>query len=436
MITTLRSALFLIALLGLVSCARANGGPVLAQSVQSDKERVLSPHVDDAELAELVNGNQAFALDLYRFLKDGSSGKASGNLFYSPHSISLALAMTYAGAHGETEREMAKTLHFTLPQDHLHSAFNRLDLELAQRGQGAEGKDEGGFRLHIVNAIWGQQGTQFLDDFLDTLAENYGAGLRLLDFRRDPETARVTINDWISEQTEGKIEDLIPPGAIDTLTRLVLTNAIYFNAAWAESFDKDMTTDGPFYRLDGSQVTVPMMKQQTSFRYAEGEGYQAVELPYDGWELSMVILLPDAQGFQAFEDTLDAETLTAILQDLSRHKVVLTMPRFEMTSDFSLAQVLTAMGMPAAFSDSADFSGMTGGRDLFIGDVIHKAFVSVDEEGTEAAAATAVIMEAMAVMPEPERPIEVTVDHPFIFLIRDIQTGTILFLGRVVDPSQ
>lgn len=436
MITTLRSALFLIALLGLVSCARANGGPVLAQSVQSDKERVLSPHVDDAELAELVNGNQAFALDLYRFLKDGSSGKASGNLFYSPYSISLALAMTYAGAHGETEREMAKTLHFTLPQDHLHPAFNRLDLELAQRGQGAEGKDEGGFRLHIVNAIWGQQGTQFLDDFLDTLAENYGAGLRLLDFRRNPETARVTINDWVSEQTEGKIEDLIPPGAIDTLTRLVLTNAIYFNAAWAESFDKDMTTDGPFYRLDGSQVTVPMMKQQTSFRYAEGEGYQAVELPYDGYGLSMVILLPAAEEFATFEEGLDAERLNTILQDLSRHEVVLTMPRFEMTSDFSLAQVLTAMGMPAAFSDSADFSAMTGGRDLFIGDVIHKAFVSVDEEGTEAAAATAVIMEAMAAMPEPERPIEVTVDHPFIFLIRDIQTGTILFLGRVVDPSQ
>lgn len=428
--TTLRSALLLIALLGLVSCARASGGPVLAQSVQSDKARVLSPRVDEADLAELVSGNQAFALDLYRFLKD----ETGGNLFYSPYSISLALAMTYAGARDGTEQEMAETLHFTLPQDRLHPAFNRLDLELAQRGQGAKGKDEGGFRLHIANAIWGQQDTRFLDEFLDILAENYGAGLRLLDFKRDPEAARVTINDWISEQTEGKIEDLIPPGAIDALTRLVLTNAIYFNAAWAEPFEKDATADGPFYLLDGSQVTVPMMRQQTSFRYAEGEGYQAVELPYDGYELSMVILLPDAKAFQAFEAGLDAERLNAILQDLQRREVRLTMPRFEMTSDFSLAQALSALGMPTAFSDQADFSGMTGQRDLFLGDVIHKAFVSVDEEGTEAAAATAVIMEAMAAM--PERPVEVTVDHPFIFLIRDIQTDSILFLGRVTDPSQ
>jgi len=195
--------------------------------------------IDKATKA-IAGDNNAFAIDLY-----GELSKAEGNLFFSPFSISTALGMTYAGAKGQTADQMAKTLHFTLPQDHLHSAFNRLDLELAQRGQGAEGKDEGGFRLHIVNAIWGQQGTQFLDDFLDTLAENYGAGLRLLDFRRDPETARVTINDWISEQTEGKIEDLIPPGAIDTLTRLVLTNAIYFNAAWAESFDKDMTHRRP-----------------------------------------------------------------------------------------------------------------------------------------------------------------------------------------------
>jgi serpin B len=415
-------SVLVVVLLGLTACGPASLGEVL----RSGKERVTSPDVPDADLSLLVEGNSAFAFDLYQALKD-----EEGNLFYSPYSISVALAMTYAGARGETEQQMAETLKFLLAQDDLHPAFNSLDILLAQRGEGAEGKDEEGFRLNIVNAIWGQKDYAFLDEFLDVLAENYGAGLRLVDFINETEKARVTINDWVSEQTEGRIEDLIPQGVITTLTRLVLTNAIYFNAAWEYPFEEEATYNGPFYLLDSGEVTVPMMRQTESFGYAEGDGYQAVELPYDGNELSMVILLPEEGQFKAFESSLDADLVAAIIENLEYQEVALTMPKFEFESEFSLKQALSAMGMPIAFTDNADFSGMTGGRDLQIAEVIHKAFVSVDEAGTEAAAATAVIMELTA-MPEV---VEMTLDHPFIFLIRDIETGTILFVGRVMDPS-
>ncbi len=401
--------------------------PVAGEVLESDKERITAPDVSTSEQMSLVEGNSAFAFELYQALR-----KEEGNLFYSPYSISLALAMTYAGARGETAEQMAGTLQFLLNQKKLHSAFNWLDAELAGRGEGAQGKDGEGFRLNIVNAIWGQEDYEFLSDFLDVLAENYGAGLRILDFMTETEKSRLTINDWVSDQTEKRIEDLIPQGALSELTRLVLTNAIYFNAAWAYPFDEDMTADGQFYLLDGGQVTVPMMKQTESFGYTEGEGYQAVELPYDGGELSMVILLPEAGDFKAFEESLSAQQVGAIISGLQPTEVALTMPQFEFESEFSLKDTLAEMGMPVAFSGAADFSGMTGESELFISDVVHKAFVAVDEAGTEAAAATAVIMELTA-MPDP--PVEVTIDRPFIFLIRDIETGAILFLGRVMNPS-
>jgi len=408
----------------------SSGGDQMTGFVQSSKARVISLDVPASDQTELVSGNSAFAFDLYHFLKD----EKAGNLFYSPHSISLALAMTYAGARGETEQQMADTLHYTLPQDQLHPAFNWLDLELASRGEGAEGKDDGGFRLNIANSTWGQKDHPFLPEYLDTLALNYGAGMRLVDFVGDPEASRLAINDWVSDQTEGRIKDIVPRGAIDELTRLVLANAIYFNAAWAAPFEESQTQDGPFYPLEGGRVTVPMMGQTTMFGYAEGEGYQAVELPYDGWELSMVILLPAEGEFETFEGSLDAGRVDAITSDLTYERVILTMPKFEVESSFSLVDALSEMGMPVAFSMDADFSGIDGMRDLYIGEVIHKAFVSVDEAGTEAAAATVVIMPAMTAA-DPEEPIEVTVDRPFIFFIRDIETGAILFVGRVVDPS-
>jgi len=401
--------------------------PAAAEVLKSDKERITSPDVSAADVALLVEGNSAFAFELYQALKG-----EEGNLFYSPHSISLALAMTYAGARGETAQQMADTLQFILEQDRLHPAFNWLDAELTSRGEGAEGKDGEGFRLNVVNAIWGQKDYSFLPAFLDVLAENYGAGLRILDFITETEKSRLAINDWVSDQTEGRIEDLIPPGAIGALTRLVLTNAIYFNAAWEYPFDEDMTADGTFYLLVGGQVTVPMMKQTESFGYTEGEGYQAIELPYDGDELSMVILLPEAGNFQTFEEGLHAQQVDAIISGLQPTEVTLTMPQFEFDSEFSLKDTLTDMGMPVAFTGGADFSGMTGNRELSISDVVHKAFVAVDEAGTEAAAATAVIMELTAV---PEPPVEVTIDRPFIFLIRDIDTDAILFIGRVVNAG-
>jgi len=401
--------------------------PVAGEVLESDEERITSPDVSTSEQASLVEGNSAFAFDLYQALKE-----EGGNLFYSPYSISLALAMTYAGARGETAQQMADTLQFLLEQDRLHPAFNWLDAELAKRGEGAAGKDGEGFRLNIVNAIWGQKDYEFLTEFLDVLAENYGAGLRILDFITETEKSRLTINKWVYDQTEKRIEDLIPQGAIGQLTRLVLTNAIYFNAAWAYPFDEHMTADGLFYLLDGGQVSTPMMKQTESFGYTEGEGYQAVELPYDGGELSMVILLPEAGDFKAFETGLQSQQISDIISSLRATEVALTMPQFEFDSEFSLKDTLAEMGMPVAFSGAADFSGMTGESELFISDVVHKAFVAVDEAGTEAAAATAVIMELTAV---PELPVEVTIDRPFIFLIRDIETGAILFLGRVMNPS-
>jgi serpin B len=416
------SMLMVILMVGLAACSQAAGGDL----IQSEKPRETAPEVSASDLETLVDGNSTFAFDLYQELKE-----KEGNLFYSPYSISLALAMTYGGARTETEEQMADALSFILPQDQLHPAFNALSLELDSRGEGAEGKDGEGFRLNIVNAIWGQRDYEFLAEFLDLLAVNYGAGLRVLDFINAPEESRITINDWVAEQTEGRIEDLIPQGLINPLTRLVLTNAIYFNAAWLYPFEEDVTEDGIFYLPDGSEVTVPMMSQTESFGYAEGDGYQAVELPYDGEELSMVILLPALGQFEAFEEALNAQQVDGIIDSLDYREVALTMPKFEFDSSFSLQEALSALGMPIAFSTSADFSGMTGNRELYIADVVHKAFVSVDEAGTEAAAATGVVMELTA-MPET---VEVTIDRPFIFLIRDIETGAILFVGRTLNPS-
>jgi serpin B len=421
----LLGVLVVAVLVSVVGCSDGVGTAV--GLAMSDKERLTSPDVPASDITEQVEGNSAFAFDLYQYLRD-----EDGNLFYSPFSISLALAMTYAGARGETEEQMAETLQFLLSQEKLHPAFNALDLLLASRGESAEGKDDKGFRLNIVNAIWGQKDYEFLAEFLDVLAENYDAGLRLLDFINAPEESRITINDWVSEQTEGRIKDLIPQGAIDALTRLVLTNAIYFNAAWLNPFEENLTDDAAFHLLGGGEVTVPMMRQTESFGYAEGEGYQTVELLYDGGELSMVILLPEMGRFEAFEDSLDSDYVDSILSGVDYGQVALTMPKFEFESEFGLVDTLDNMGMPAAFSAQADFSGMNGTRDLAITDILHKAFVSVDEAGTEAAAATAVIVGETAM---PGEPVEVTVDRPFVFLIRDIKTDSILFVGRVMNPS-
>jgi serpin B len=409
---------------GLVGCAPSAS----ADEMRSDEPRQTPASLPVNELTELVNGNNTFAFDLHRQIRSGSE-----NLFFSPYSISIALAMTYAGARDETAHEMAGAMQFYLPNDSLHPAFNYLDQQLAARGEGAQGKDGEGFRLNVVNAIWGQKGYAFRSEYLDVLARNYGAGLRILDFENQPEPSRVTINDWVEEQTESRIKDLIPQGAIDSLTRLVLTNAVYFNAAWQSQFEESATSSGTFHLIGGNDVTVPMMRQTASFGYGEGSGYQVIELPYDGGELSMVVLLPAEGQFEAFEDSIDNEAYLDVVDSLQWTRLDLTMPKFKMETSFGLNDALAAMGMEQAFDPGrADFSGMDGTRSLYITDVVHKAFVEVDEAGTEAAAATAVIVGTTSM---PADPIAVTIDRPFLFLIRDIETGTILFLGRVMNPA-
>ena len=383
--------------------------------------------VDDVE--KLAAGNRAFALDLYHRLES-----REGNLFYSPYSISSALAMTYAGAEGHTAEEMAAVLYFLMEENRLHPAFNALDQYLESLAE-QEIPDDAGevFQLNIANAIWGQKDFHFESDFLDTLAANYGAGLRLLDYVQSPEESRVTINDWVSDQTKDRIQDLIPQGAIDSDTRLVLSNAIYFKATWLEPFEQSLTEEGIFHGLNGQEITTPMMSlgSDASFPYYQGDGFQVVDLPYQGGQVSMLVLVPDQGKFIDFEKGLDPAVLDQVLAGLAYRPMYLNFPKFEFESEISLAQILAEMGMPSAFTEGADFSGMTGIKDLFITDVFHKAFVSVDEEGTEAAAATAVIM---GLTSAPADPLWLVVDRPFLFLIRDHQTNSILFMGRVVEP--
>ena len=403
----------LLALPILVGCSTSAVDPT---EVSSGLARDTSPQVAGSDYAALVAGDTAFAVDLLHQVSGGD-----GNLFFSPHSISQALAMTYAGAAGATATQMAQALHFTLSPATLHAAMNRLDLDLASRAQQAS-SDTRPFQLHVANAIWGQDGTAFEAPFLDTLAVNYGAGLHVVDYIADPQGARSTINGWVADRTNDKIQDLLPEGSIDQLTRLVLTNAIYFSAAWAHPFEAAATADGTFTTA-GGPVTAPMMHEVAEASYGAGAGYQAAELPYDGDQLSMVVIVPDAlASFEA--------TLTAVVQSLSTADLTLTLPRFRYTTPLSLGAALQALGMVDAFSPAADFSGIDGARDLQITGVLHKGFVGVDEAGTEAAAATAVVVGTTSV-PEPH---VLAVDRPFLFLIRDRPTGAILFVGRVVDP--
>jgi len=393
------------------------------------KRQITSPQAQPAEVADLVKGNTAFALDLYQEVR-----AAPGNLLYSPYSISQAAAMAYAGARGETAQQMARTLHYTLPQDRIPPAFNALGLELARRAEGARSPDGRGFRLNVLNAIFGRRGYYLLPGYLEVLAGHFGAPLRLLDFAGAPEESRRSINDWVSEQTGGRIEDLLPPGAVDRSTRVVLANTVYFNAAWYQPFDPGPPGGAPFHLLDGSTINVPVMSQHGWMDVFQANQCLGVELPYTGRELSMVILVPDEGKFPAFEGALDAQRLEAILSTADWRLVSLTMPKFEYQSNFQLKEALSRMGMPAASDPfAADFSGMTGHRELFIDEVFHKAFISVDEAGTEAAAATAITMPPG--IPR-EGPVSITIDRPFIFLIRDLETGTILFIGRVVNPAR
>jgi serpin B len=394
---------------------------------KSSKSREMKPTVDESNVTNLVDGNNAFALDIYNSLRT-----ENGNLILSPYSISLALAMTYAGARGETESQMAQALHF-LPQDQLHSSFNALNLALGEEPVNLN-KDQQPMKLNIANAVWSEQTFPFQVEFLDTIAINYGAGIHLADFINQAEPARVEINNWVSDKTEDKINDLLPKDSVGSDTRMVLVNAIYFKADWLAQFDSNSTGDASFYLVDGTEVTTKMMRDGMYIPYKQGDGYQAVELAYAGETAAMDIIVPDSGNFETFEAALNKKNLDEILNGIQPTPVSLGLPKFEFTKDFSLSDTLVNLGMSDAFDGNlADFSSMTGNKDLFIGNVIHKAFVAVDEKGTEAAAATAVIMETTSAMMQD---INLQIDRPFIFIIRDTVSGQILFIGRVMNPSQ
>jgi serpin B len=371
--------------------------------------------------ATLARGNRAFALDLYSRL---SSQK--GNLFFSPNSISTALAMTYAGARGQTAEQMASVLHFGLDRQLISQGLAAINKDLVGKGP------EPGYRLNVANSLWAQQGYPFKQEFLHTLETDYRAALHQVDFQAETEAARRAINAWVEKETQDKIRDLIKPGMLNAASRLVLANAIYFKGDWVSAFSRKLTSDAPFHMSALDEVSVPMMHQKRDFRYLEAPAFQILELPYRGDKLSMLLFLPRRiDGLAQLERELTGKNLSAWLPKLHEQEVAVTMPRFKMTSEFDLGKVLGQMGMPLAFEPGqADFSGMDGERNLYISAVVHKAFVDVNEEGTEAAAATGVAVRALAA----RRPAVFQADHPFLFLIRDRTYDNILFLGRITDP--
>jgi len=398
--------------------------PDVATMAMSDLARAQGS-ATEAELAAAAAALEQLGVDLY-----GVLATEENNLVVSPASIMLALAMTYAGAAGSTAEEMATVLHFDLDDAALHRAFNDLDAILESRS--FDGGEDEGVLVATANSLWGQQGLPFEQAFLDTLAVNYGAGLRLVDYTAAAEQARVAINEWVAAETNDKITDLIGAGALDELTRLVLVNAVYLDATWESQFDPDSTYDGAFILADGNEVTVPLMTQTASFPYAVGDGWQAAQLPYMRNELGMLLIFPDEGRFSEIEGLLPDGFITDATDGLGTVEVELTLPKFEFRTRAGLNPALRQLGMTAAFDpNTADFSKMTAGAQLFISDVIHEAFISVDEEGTEAAAATAVVVGATSA---PLETVQLIIDRPFLFALRDLETGALLFLGRVMDP--
>jgi serpin B len=387
-----------------------------------------APAVPSADQAELTRGNNAFAIDLYGRLRT-----QPGNLFFSPESISTAFAMAYAGAGGETATQMASVFNFTLPPDRLHPAMGAL---LA-----AMNAPHPDYQLRVADALWAQQDASFLPGYLKLMQDDYGAGLRRVDFESSPEAVRGTINQWVAQETNNRIQNLIGPGVLTPSTRMVLTNAIYFKGTWLHPFEQRDTETEDFYLSAKQPVKAPLMHRAGGYPYYDWGTFQELELPYKGstqggGELSMIVLLPkDTDGLAALEKQFTAGAAAGWIDRLEYvNTVIVTLPRFTMTDQFELSGALSAMGMPQAFTAAADFSGMTGKPEFTISAAIHKAFIDVNEEGTEAAAATSSVMVATAMRgPEPP-PVVFRADHPFLFMIRDMRTGEILFLGRVEDP--
>ncbi|MFI5298832.1 MAG: serpin family protein [Polyangiales bacterium] len=396
--------------------------------------RNTAPATATGAVTTLVSDNTDFAGDLYRQVAAAPSN-ANANVFVSPYSVSLALAMTYAGARGATHDQMAKALHFSLPDAQLHATFDAVDL-LVEAPPIAASDGTTSFQLALADALFLDKQFNVAAPFLDTLATNYGAGTNRLDFENAPDASRLAINDWTAAQTNDRIQNLLPNGSITPLTRFVLVNAIYFKAGWAAPFDPKVTQAATFRAADGSTPSVQMMGAESEYKYAETADLQLLELPYTG-NASMVVLLPGAGKLASVEASLSAATLSAALGAASFQQVNVSLPKFSIKGPtFSLMTTLKALGMTDAFDPNlADFSALTadGSKTVSIADVLHQAFVAVDESGTEAAAATAVIgVGSVAFNPNPKT---FTADHPFLFVIRDTTTGSILFEGRVANPS-
>jgi len=379
---------------------------------------------ETSDFRDLADGNRVFAFHLYQQL-----AREPGNLFFSPHSISTALGMTYVGAREETAAQMKATLSYPAEPEAVAALFGGLESALESIQQ------EGEVRWNAANSIWPHEQFVFLEDFLTQIRTFFRSDVFPVNYN-DGEAARLKINAWVEEKTQEKIQDLIPSGVLNPMTRMVLVNAVYFKGAWLTPFHPSVTADRSFTLTDGSTVMTPTMFGKLTARYGEMEDGKVLELPYRGNKVSMTIVLPNtADGLAAIESRLTAEQLTAWQADLSSGEVQVYLPKFSLTAQFSLPAVLKTLGMVIPFDENeANFAGMDGNQNnLFISDVIHKAFVDVTEEGTEAAAATAVLMQARA-MPRPTP--EFRVDRPFLFVIQDIETRSVLFAGRLMNPAK
>lgn len=379
-----------------------------------------TPLLDKNE-GSIVEASNQFAVALYNKLKGGDE-----NVFFSPFSVFDALSMTYAGARGETETQMAKVLHITLPQQEFHSAFSEVMKEMES------GTQENQYTLNIANALWCQSGFNFLKEFTSTVDKYYDGNSFTVDFSNGVEAAN-EINNWVDKQTNGKIEKIV--GKINPMTKLILINAIYFKGEWVSGFGTSLTKPATFYVNPNKEVKVPMMYQEGKFKYMENDTFQALEMPYKGENLSMIVLLPkDKHGIGEVEESLSAANLKRWISEMKEQKVKVYFPKFRLETDYDLGEILKSMGMPNAFDD-ADFSGMDGRKDLFISKIIHKAYIDVNEKGTEAAAVTSVVM-VFTCSPNskpPQIPI-FRADHSFIFFIINKSTDSILFMGRMVNP--
>lgn len=424
--------IFALAAFGMAcSDSGSNGnGDVEPEMVKSTEQRVRVADLDltESSKAEVVRGNTDFALDLYEEVRDGD-----GNIFFSPFSISQALSMASAGAGGDTAAEMIAALGFEGKEDTMHPGFNWLDDALHNLAKPVTNETSEPFELSIANALWSQKDVDVEAAFLDTLAQHYGAGMFVLDFIADTEPSRITINDWVEDKTSGKIVDLLQQGTITNLTRFVLTNAIYFKASWLHPFDEDLTAQEDFHLANGSTTPVDMMHTADPLEIQATEigDTKVVEIPYDGGNVSMLVFLPTS--IEDFDDALDTDVIDDAIAQLSGHIVTLSLPTFDITLPLNLKETLQSMGMVEAFTNDADFTGITDEiTPLKITDVVHKAFIAIDESGTEAAAATAVVVGTESAPSGPE--LDFTADRPFFFVIRDNDTETILFMGRVSSP--